>query len=79
MLSSIKIYLMGGLAIAAAIFAFLFQNEKLKRKTENLKSAKKSAQINNDVARILGSRDVKEVLKRVRKEIKNGDVSSLDG
>jgi len=79
MLSSIKIYLMGGLVIASAIFAFLFKNEQLKRKTEHLKAAKKTAQINNDVARILASRDVKEVLKRVRKEIKNGDVSSLDG
>lgn len=78
MLSNIKIYIMGGLALIASIFAFLFKNEQLKRKTEKLKSAKRTAQINNDVARILASRDVKEVLKRVRKEIKNGDTSSLD-
>lgn len=79
MLSNIKIYLIGILTFITAIFAFLLQNEKLKRTKENLKSAKKTAQINNDVARILASRDVKEVLKRVRKEIKNGNTTSLDG
>lgn len=79
MLSNIKIYLIGGLTIISGIFAFLFQNQILKRKTEHLKAAKKEAQINSDVAKILASRDTKEVLKRVRKEIKNGNTSSLDG
>ncbi len=78
MLSNIKIYLIGVFALAASVFALLFSNEKLKRKSEQLKAAKKTAQINNDVARILAGRDIKEVLKRVRKEIKNGNTSSLD-
>ncbi len=78
MLSSIKIYLIGGLAVLASIFAFLLQNNRLKMAKENLKAAKRTAQINNDVARILASRDIKEVLKRVRKEIKNGNISALD-
>lgn len=78
MLSNIKIYLIGALGLIATVFAFLFKNEQLKRKSEYLKAAKISAQIDKDVAKILASRDTKEVLKRVRKEIKNGDTRNLD-
>lgn len=71
-------YLMGALAIVAAIFAFLFKNEQLKRKSEQLKLAKKTAMIEWDVAEILAKRNVREVLDRVDKEIRNGDVRDFD-
>lgn len=79
MFSQIKIYAIGSLALLSGVLAFLLQNQKLKAKTLELKSSKKTAQINSDVAKILANRNIREVLDCVDKEISNGDVSSLDG
>ncbi len=74
----IKIYIMGGLTFLVSVLAFLLQNAKLREKRNELQVAKKTAQINKDVAKILANRNIKEVMDRVDKEIKNGNVSSLD-
>lgn len=78
MLSQFKIYVIGSLTFMVGILAFLLQNRRLKAKTKELKTVKKVAQINKDVAAILANRNVVEVLSRVDKEISKGDTSSLD-
>ena len=74
----IKIYIIGFLTFIVGIFAFALQNRKLREKRNELRVAKKTAQINKDVAKILANRNITEVIKRVDEEIKNGNVSSLD-
>lgn len=78
MIAQIKIYLIGALSLLAGLLAFLLQNSKLKAKTEELRTAKKTAQINKDVAKILANRNIVEILDHVDEKIKNGDVSGLD-
>ena len=78
MISQLKVYAIGAVGVVIAVLAFLVQNEKLKARTKDLKTAKKTAQINNDVAKILANRNVREVLDGVDKEITSGDTSSLD-
>jgi len=78
MLSQLKLYALGALAILSGVLAFLLQNQKLKAKTKELKDTKKVAQVNRDVAKILANRNLPEVLDGIDKEISNGDTSSLD-
>lgn len=78
MIEQLKLYAIGLLALLAGILAFLLQNAKLKAKTKELKSLKKVKQIQKDVNTILSNRNIMEVLDGVEKEIRSGDVSSLD-
>lgn len=78
MFSQLKIYAIGVLAFGVMILSFLLQNQKLKAKTKELQVQKKTAQINQDVAKILANRNVREVLDCVDKQISHGDTSSLD-
>jgi len=78
MIAQLKLYVLGFLALLVGILSFLLQNARLKAKTKELRVLKKTAQIKKDVEKILRNRNVKEVLENVEKQIKNGDVSSLD-
>ncbi len=77
-MGQIKIYIMAGLTLVVGILAFLLQNAKLREKRNELQVATTTAKINKDVAKILANRNVTEVMNRVDKEIKKGNVSSLD-
>lgn len=77
-MTQIKIYIIGFLTFLVGILAFTLQNRKLREKRNELQVAKKTAQINKDVAKILANRNITEVIKRVDEEIKSGNVSSLD-
>jgi len=79
MIEQLKLYALGFLALLVGILGFLLQNTKLKAKTKEIKSIRKVAQIQRDVTKILANRNIVEVLDGVEKEIRNGDVSSLDG
>jgi len=79
MIEQLKLYALGLLALVVGILSFLLQNTKLKAKTREIKSIKKVAQIQRDVSKILANRNIVEVLDGVEKQIKRGDVSSLDG
>ena len=78
MIGQLKLYAIGGLTIVVGILGFLLQNAKLKATTKELKTMKKTRQIERDVDKILANRNIVEVLDGVEKEIKNGDISSLD-
>jgi len=78
MIAQIKIYLIGALSLLAGLLAFLLQNSKLKAKKKELQTAKKTAQINKDVAKILANRNIVEILDHVDEKIRNGDVSGFD-
>ncbi len=77
-MAQLKLYLMGGLMSLVGILAFLLQNSKLREKRNELAIAKTTAQINKDVAKILANRNLMEVMDRVDKEVKNGNVGSFD-
>lgn len=77
-MTQLKIYIIGALAFMVGLLSFLFQNSILKAKRKELQVAKTTAQINQDVAKILANKNIMEVVSRVDKEIKKGNVSSLD-
>ena len=78
MIAQFKLYALGFLALLVGILSFLLQNARLKAKTKELRTLKKTKQIQKDVDLILANRNIVEVLDGVEKQIKNGDVSSLD-
>lgn len=78
MIAKLQLYALGFLALLVGILSFLLQNAKLKAKTKELRVLKKTKQIQRDVDIILANRNIAEVLDGVEKQIKSGDVSSLD-
>jgi len=78
MIGQVKLYAIGILAFAVSILGLLLSNAKLKAKTKELRTLKKTKEIQRDVDKILSNRNIEEVLDGVEKEIRNGDVSSLD-
>ena len=78
MIGQVKLYAIGILAFAVSILGLLLSNAKLKAKTKELRTLKKTREIQRDVDKILSNRNIEEVLDGVEKEIRNGDVSSLD-
>lgn len=78
MIGQVKLYAIGILAFVVSILGLLLSNAKLKAKTKELRTLKKTREIQRDVDKILSNRNIEEVLDGVEKEIRNGDVSSLD-